>query len=95
MNAEQELAEQRLSLSRTFNEMVIISRTAPVDIYDNGALSCFVNNSIRQLVTAMDSQYVHFDNEADKTALLGLLAVLADVLLNGHLKNIFNKITVQ
>jgi len=88
-------AKHRLCLSQTFNEMVIISRAAPVNIYDNTELSSFVNKSVKQLIQTMDAEAVHFDNEADKTALLGLLAALVDVTLNGHLKTIFDKITIQ
>ncbi len=87
--------EQKLMNSHTLQQIHDLAKTLPININNKNDLKAALSACSIDLITALDGGRITFGSEFDRAALLGLLVVAIDVVLDGQLKNTSEKVTLH
>jgi hypothetical protein len=87
--------KQKLMMSKTFDLMHKVSTSVPCDVNNHSDLKGAFTACCQDLINALDNDRIVFELERDRLLVHGLLALAADYVLEGQLKNVFNKVTIN
>jgi len=87
--------KQKLMMSKTFDLMHKVSASVPCDVNNHGDLKGAFTACCEDLISALDNDKIVFELERDRLLVHRLLALAADYVLDGQLKDVFKKITIN
>lgn len=85
-------AAHKLMMSQTLQRLNQLAQSMPTDVHKPDDLKGALSVCLVDLIGAMDNNRIHFDSMEDKAMFMGLLAVIADYVMDGRLKGNTNAI---
>jgi hypothetical protein len=90
-----DLNEDEMAASMAFDRIGKITLSNPIDVLNkderNGALIACCTD----LVAALDNGRITFSSNYDELIFHGLLAIAGDIVMEGRLKEVFGKVTLN
>lgn len=87
--------EEIMALSAAFDRIGKITLTVPVDVLNKEELGSALIVCCTDLLAALDNGRIKFTNDYDELLFHGLLALAGDIVMEGKLKEVFGKVTLN